>query len=288
MSSLQPEGPNAEQIKFWNETRGGTWVAQHDAINAQIAPLGRLAMERASVAAGERVLDVGCGCGTTTIELARRVGPSGRVLGADISGPMLADARKRASAAGVPNVEFVQADAQTYTFPSAAFDLLFSRFGVMFFADPTAAFANLRTALRSGGRIAFVCWRTLPENPWMGVPLAAALQFLPPPPIPGPDAPGPFAFADRDRVERILAGAGFTDVAFDAVDEPLVVGGGADIPRTVEFLLQMGPLAAAMREAGQAKSDEVLAAVAESLRPYYTDEDGVRMPSASWIVTARV
>src|SRR5204862_328727 len=126
------------------------------------------------------------------------------------------------------NVEFVQADAQTHAFPASAFDLVFSRFGVMFFADPTAAFANLRSALRPGGRVAFVCWRTLPENPWMAVPLMAALQFLPPPPIPGPEDPGPFAFADRARVERILGGAGFADVALEALDEPLVVGGGAD------------------------------------------------------------
>lgn len=287
MTALSADGPNAEQIKFWNETRGATWVAQHDAIDVQIAPLGRRAMDRATIAVGEHVLDVGCGCGPTTLEIAGRVGRNGTVLGADISGPMLASARDRARAAGAANVRFEQADAQTHVFPPGAFDLVFSRFGVMFFADPTAAFANLRAALRPGGRVAFVCWRTLPENPWMAVPVMAALQHLPPPPIPGPEDPGPFAFADRSRVERIFGGARLTDVGFEAVDEQLIIGGGGDIAKTVDFLVQMGPLAAALREAGPAKTAEVIAAVGESLQPYYSPGGGVRMPSAAWIVTAR-
>src|SRR6185369_16739021 len=154
-------------------------------------------------------------------------------------------------------------------------------FGVMFFADPTAAFGNLRRALRPGGRVAFVCWRTFPENPWMSVPMMAALQHIPPPPIPGPEDPGPFSFADQGRVERVLRGAGLTDVAFAPLDETLIVGGGANLARTVEFLAQMGPLAAALREVGDAKKTEVFAAVTDALRPYAA-ADGVRMPSAAW------
>ncbi len=180
MSALEYTGPNAEQIQYWNEQRGRAWVAQQELIEAQLAPLGRHAMDRAAIAAGERVLDVGCGCGQTTLELARRVGPRGSVLGADISSVMLGRARELAGAAGATNVRFEEADAQTHAFPPAGFDVLFSRFGVMFFADPRAAFANLRTALRPGARVAFVCWQALPLNPWMAVPLAAALQHFQP------------------------------------------------------------------------------------------------------------
>jgi hypothetical protein len=135
--------------------------------------------------------------------------------------------------------------------------------------------------------MAFVCWRSLPENPWMAVPIAAALQHIEPPAMFAPDAPGPFAFADATRVRGILTGAGFDDVAFDELDETLTIGGGGELDRTVDFLLQMGPTAAALREAGPAKTAEVAAAVREVLVPYHQDGVGVRMASASWIVTAR-
>src|SRR5262249_38336345 len=150
------------------------------------------------------VLDVGCGCGDSTVDLARRVAPDGTVVGMDISAVMLERARQTAREQGV-NARFEHADAQTHAFAPASFDVLFSRFGVMFFADPTAAFANLRSALRPGGKLAFVCWQSLAENPWMLVPLGAAFQIIPPPPMPAPDAPGPFAFADQSRVRSILA-----------------------------------------------------------------------------------
>jgi SAM-dependent methyltransferase len=262
-------------------------VALQEVIDTQLAPLGQRTMDRGAIAAGERVLDVGCGCGQTTLELARRVGTSGSVLGVDISSVMLDRARELARAAGVAHVDFTNADAQTHAFPAESFDVLFSRFGVMFFADPRAAFANLRAALKRGGRVAFVCWRTLPENPWMAVPIAAALQHIEPPAMPAPDAPGPFAFADAARVRGILEGAGFDAVAFDGLDETLTIGGGGELDRTVDFLLQMGPTAAALREAGPAKTAQVAAAVREALVPYHQDGVGVRMASAAWIVTAR-
>jgi SAM-dependent methyltransferase len=233
------------------------------------------------------VLDIGCGCGDTTIELARRVAPGGAATGIDISAVMLERARQAARAQRIA-ASFERADAQTHAFPAASVDVVYSRFGVMFFADPTAAFANLRRALRPGGRLSFICWQSLPENPWMFVPLGAALQVLPPPPLPAPDAPGPFAFADSGRVGGILSGAGFIDVQFQDVRQTLRIGSGAGIDQTVDFLLQMGPAAAALRESSDPTLvPRVAAAVREALVPYATD-DGIRMPSASWIVTARV
>jgi SAM-dependent methyltransferase len=285
MSTMDTSGPNAQQVQYWNEVSGPKWVVLQATIDEQIRPLGRLAMDRAALRPGERVLDIGCGCGDTTIELARRVAPGGAVTGVDISAVMLERARQTAREQGV-NARFERADAQTHAFPPASADVLFSRFGVMFFADPTAAFANLRRALRPSGRLAFVCWQALADNPWMLVPLGAALQVMPPPPLPAPDAPGPFAFADPERVRGILAGAGFRDIQLEPVQQTLTVGGGAGLDVTVDFLLQMGPAAAALRESPDPSlAPRVAAVVRTALEPYLTPE-GVRMPSASWIVTA--
>jgi len=286
MSRLDYAGPNAEQIKYWNESRGQTWVEQHTMIDEQIQPLGAKAMDRAALQAGERVLDVGCGCGPTSLELARRVGDTGSVLGIDLSSVMLDYARRQPRAAGAGYVRFEEADAQTHALPAGAFDVLFSRFGVMFFADPRAAFANLAKALRPGGRVIFVCWRTFPENPWMAVPMMAALQHIPPPPIPGPEDPGPFAFASQDRVRGILEGAGFSNVAFEPIDQELHIGGARGIDAAVDFILKMGPTAAALRDVGPEKVAEVAGAVREAVRPYH-GPDGVKMGGAAWIVTAR-
>jgi len=281
------EQSNAEQIQYWNEVAGPKWVAYNALIDAQIAPLGRRAMERADVAAGDRVIDVGCGCGETTRELARRVGPAGHVLGIDISAPMLARARESGRELGVTNAVFEQADAQTHAFPPAAFDVLFSRFGIMFFADPPAAFANLRKALRPGGRLAFVCWQALPKNPWLFVPLQAAAPHLTLPPPPAPDAPGPFSFADAERVRGILGGAGFEEIAFEDVQQKLTIGGAGSVDDAVRFLIEgVGPTSAALRDAAPEVRDRVRAAVRDALAPMVTPS-GVQAGSAAWIVTAR-
>jgi SAM-dependent methyltransferase len=282
---LEPSGPNAEQIRYWNET-GSKWVRLHDRIDAQIASLGRRAMERAGIAAGERVLDVGCGCGTTTLALASLVGTQGSVVGIDISAVMLERAQQMVRDAGVDNVELLLADAQTHAFTSPPFDLVFSRYGVMFFTDPAAAFANLRPVLRPGGRVTFLCWRSLQQNPWMLVPLMAAsahVQLTPPP----PEAPGPFAFADAERVRSILTAAGFSQVVLEDIDETPTVGGGGGLDATVEFLMQMGPTGAALRNADPSLPPRVAAAIREALQPYCTSE-GVRMPAAARIVRAAV
>ena len=287
MTSLAPEGPNAEQIQLWNAPgMGPKWVDLDERLNAMIGPLGNTAIDRAGVASGEAVLDVGCGCGNTTLELARRVGSSGTVTGIDISTVMLERARERIKEAGQGQVDFENADAQTHVF-HARFDLVFSRFGVMFFADPRAAFANLRSALRPGGRLAFLCWQPVAKNPWMMVPTAAAASHVELPPPPEPNAPGPFAFGDDERVRGILEGAAFEDVQLEAYEEGLLLGGGLELDETIDFFVRgVGPLSRILSELTPEKVDRVKAAVREAIEPYQTD-DGVRMPAATWIVTAK-
>lgn len=276
-------GANADQIAYWNNAAGETWAALQDRLDRQIEPLGRRAMDAGAPKGGERVLDIGCGCGQTSLELAQRVAPAGQVLGVDISEPMLEVARRRGGEAGATNVSFLAADAQTQAFPPGGFDLAFSRFGVMFFDDPAAAFGNIAAALAPGGRLAFVCWRPMLENPWMSVPMFAALPLLPPMPPPAdPTAPGPFAFADPERLRGILASAGFVDIAIAPHDQQI---GGNDLEQTVAMSLRVGPLGAVLRENPELK-DGVVGAIREALTQYVTPQ-GVMLASATWIVTAK-
>ena len=286
MSTEPSSGPNAEQVRYWNEQTGPKWVALQAQLDAQLDALGLRAMERAAIAAGEAILDVGCGCGATTLELARRTGSGGEVLGVDISAPMLEVARRRAAEAGLDNARFERADAQTHALPAASRDVVFSRFGVMFFADPTAAFRNLHRTLRPSGRLSFVCWQSLPQNPWMAVPLGVVAQHvaLPPPPVPG--APGPFAFADRERVTGILVDAGFAEVDFEPAHDELTIGGTTDLDEAVKFLLTLGPSAALLAAASDAVRSTVVAAVRDAIAPHH-GAGGVCMPAAAWLVRAR-
>jgi SAM-dependent methyltransferase len=286
LSTLEPSGANADQIRYWNEQAGPRWVAHQALLDAQLAGLGARAIERAAVAAGDAVLDVGCGCGATSLELARRTGDTGSVLGVDISAPMLALARQRAAEAGARKLRFALADAQTHQFACESIDVVFSRFGVMFFTDPVAAFANLRRALKPGGRLAFVCWQALPLNPWMALPLGVIAQHLTLPPPPAPDAPGPFSFASRERVERILDEAGFAEVVVEPVAEQISVGGAIDLDRATEFVLTLGPAGVLLRDAPADVRTRVASAVRAALAPSH-GPDGVRMDSAAWIVRAR-
>jgi SAM-dependent methyltransferase len=287
MTTLEPAGPNAEQIAYWNEKAGASWVARQALLDEQIAPLGLAAMERAKVASGERVLDVGCGCGQTTLELAARVGPRGSVTGIDISTPMLERARERARERNLTRIRFLNADAQSEPLGAAAYDLVFSRFGVMFFADPTLAFANLRASLAPGGRVAFVCWQELARNPWVSVALRAAAQQIQLPAPPAPGAPGPFAFAAPERVCGILEGAGFRGVAIEPLQGEMVVGGAqAPLEQAVETMLQLGPLGRVLREAPADVVARAAAAVREALAPHATPE-GVILGYSAWIVGAR-
>src|SRR5215472_1385185 len=177
---------HAQQLAFWNGPAVTRWITRQEQMDAALAPVADAAITLAAVQPGERVLDIGCGSGATSIALARLVGPRGQVTGLDVSGPMIELARKRS--VGMANLDWLLADAAAHEFPPGSTDLLFSRFGVMFFGDPVATFANLRRALRpDGGRLVFTCWRPLNENPWMLLPLQVVQTLVPPVPRPGPD-----------------------------------------------------------------------------------------------------
>lgn len=278
---------NGEQRTYWNEKAGPIWVVYQERLDRQIGAHGERALEVLAPAPGEHVLDLGCGCGDSSLALARRVAPGGRVLGLDLSEPMLARAAERAARAGLANLSFRAADVQAAPLEAGAFDAAFSRFGVMFFADPVAAFRNVRSALRPGGRLAFACWRPVTENPWVLVPMAAAAPLLPLPAPPPPGAPGPFAFGDAARVRGILEAAGFADVAIEPADLPMTPGGG-DLDEAADILLEVGPLASALREAeaGDALRDQVRGAVRKAFESHLRDGQ-VELGSAIWLVRAR-
>lgn len=284
--SPQPSS-NAEMIRFWNEDAGAAWVAAQERLDLQVGPLGGRALARAGLGAATRALDVGCGCGGSTLEIARVVGDAGRVLGVDVSTPMLERARARAEAEGLASrIEWRVGDAQTAPLGEDAFDAAYSRFGVMFFEDPVAAFRNVARALRPGGRLAFVCWQGRERNPWMTAPALAAMKHVAFPRPPPPEAPGPFAFADATRVCDLLERAGFADVEVESAEEPMRLGGGR-IDDALELFLSVGPVGAALRDA-QAGPDlraRVLEAVREALESFRTPR-GLEAPAAAWIVTA--
>ena len=284
MEALVGHDLNADQIAYWNGPGGQRWADRQQSQDILLAPVANLVIERARPTAGERVIDVGCGSGAISIALAQKVGPTGHVLGIDISGPMLARARQIAPA-GLP-VEFVLADATVYPFAPASFDLLVSRFGVMFFADPGASFANLRKALKPSGRLAFACWREPRENPFFMAPLQAVYKHVPKLPQQGPEDPGPFAFASEARVQRILGEAGFAGVAMEPCNLSLDVAVGRGLDAAVQGALEIGPAARALAE----QPPEVVAAASHSIREALAPlvrGQSVPLPAAIWIVTAR-
>jgi ubiquinone/menaquinone biosynthesis C-methylase UbiE len=273
---------NGAQIEFWNGPLGRHWVANQERLDRVWQTIGEPAIACARVRPGERVVDVGCGCGATALDLAAKVGPSGSVFGVDISGPMVARARERASALTVPNLEFVQADASTYAFAGDA-DLVFSRAGVMYFADPVGAFTNLRRALRPGGRLVFVCFRGKELNSWWTVPLAAAASAITADAAPPTRAADTFSLADQTPLRAMLDGAGFADAVCEAVDHDVVLG--SDVDAATDFSLEAGP--AQLLLAGV--SDEVRTHVRQVVREALTQHvgsTGVSLRAATWIVQA--
>jgi SAM-dependent methyltransferase len=275
---------NADQIAYWNGPGGQRWTNRHAAQDILLAPVSRLLMERANAKPGERIFDVGCGFGSIANALAREVAPSGFVLGIDISAPMLDLARQLADK-DLP-LDFALADATVHPFEPESFDLLVSRFGVMFFAEPVVSFAHMRKALRPQGRVAFACWREPRANPWMMAPLQAVYKHVPKLPPQQPDDPGPFGFASEDRVNRILDEAGYKNIAMERCDLSLDIAVGGGLEAAVRSALEIGPSSRAL----EGQPPEVKAAAEQSIRdmlaPFVRGES-VPLPGSIWIVTAR-
>jgi ubiquinone/menaquinone biosynthesis C-methylase UbiE len=276
-----------EYVDFWNEILVPKFICWKHIIVDGLTHHSAQVFPRLAVKEGDRVVDVGCGFGDTAIELARRVGPTGSVLAIDCCNAFLEYGRRDATTAAVGNVEFKEADVQTYPF-RPEFDFCFSRFGTQFFENPVIALRNMRTSLKPGGIMTMIVWRCFEENPWLYIPKQVVLRYLP---TPGENArtcgPGPFSMADPEVVTKQLEIAGYTDIDFERIDAPILVGRTSD--EAVEMQLALGPAGEIVREAGaiaEKRRDEVATALKTELARYETAE-GIVMQSSSWKVTAR-
>jgi ubiquinone/menaquinone biosynthesis C-methylase UbiE len=276
---------NAAQIEHWNSESGQHWVDQQDRYDRMLAPYADRLLEAAGIEREDRVLDVGCGTGTTTLRAAAAAAAV-EVLGIDISQPMIARARRRAKDRGIQNARFEVADAQTVALDAGGHDLAISRFGIMFFDDPSGAFANVAAGLRADGRLAFVCWQTLAQNEWMLRPGAALAEVLPMLEPGEARAPGPFAFGDPDYVGTVLRDAGFRAVELEPLVGSILLGGGGSLDESVGWLRGTSVARALFRGADPDTVERAVASVRAALAPH-EGSDGVRLGAAAWLVQAR-
>jgi SAM-dependent methyltransferase len=274
---------NAEQREYWNSEEGAVWVREQDRYDEMLAPFTVALLDAAAPGSSDTVLDIGCGTGGTAIGAAR-LAADGQATGIDISAPMIDGARRRAEREGVTNVTFALRDAQADPLGTDV-DLALSRFGVMFFDDPVAAFSNVQRSLAPAGRLAFVCWQPLLVNEWMTVPALAVAEHVPLPEPPAPGAPGPFSFGDPDHVRAVLDAAGFGNVTVDAHETSLLLGGVGSVESAVTFLRSTGMGRTLLSTAPADVVDRALDGVRAAIAPHH-DGDGVRMQSATWIVQA--
>jgi SAM-dependent methyltransferase len=283
MSTVEETSTNREQREYWDR-EGEKWAREPGRIERLNGEFGSVMLDAAQLRAGELVLDVGCGTGATTVEAAARVAPRGTAVGIDFSRPLLAVARQRIEHAGHDKVDFIEADAQVYPFEEDAFDVIVSRFGTMFFEDPGAAFLNLARTVRPGGRMAIVCWQDVLLSEWTAVIGGAAATHLGFPDFGPPGAPGPYAFADGDRLKRIVESGGFHNVILEGVTRPMLMG--RDVDDVVGFFTSLELVAEWFASNPQDKVEAAIAAVREALASYSRPE-GVIMSGSVWLVTAR-
>jgi SAM-dependent methyltransferase len=277
---------NEQQAEFWNSDVVSHRIARQEHYEATFRRLTEQLLAAAGIGTAAAVLDVGCGCGATSLEAARRA-TAGSVVGIDLSEAMLAVSRQQAAAEGLTNVSFVAGDAQTYRFePGQRFDVALSRFGVMFFDNPVAAFANIRDALGRGGRLAFVCWQQVEQNPYFLVPGLAIGEHIPMPEPAPPGAPGPHALADPARIRSLLADAGLTEVTVDALVQEVQVGASGSFEDAVQFVATSGVVRMVLAGADPASRERAMASLRTALAPHARD-DGVWLGTATWLVTAR-
>jgi SAM-dependent methyltransferase len=274
--------PNRDQTELWNKGSGEAWVEMQALLDRILEPFGRLVVDAGYPREGGQVIDIGCGCGATTLAMARRVGESGYCVGLDISHPLIAAARKRAATEGISNASFIEGDGQVYTLEQGRYDAVISRFGVMFFDDPVAAFDNIRRSARAGAKLAFVAWRSPAENEFMTTAVRAAAPFLPPMPPTNPDAPGQFAFANKSRVTSILEASGWSAVELQRADVACQVS-EADL---MTYVTRLGPVGNALRETDEPAKEKVTAALGLAFAPFIY-AGFARFTAACWLATAR-
>ncbi len=288
MSDANPteDTANVAMRHYWNEVAGPRWVGRAEIQESRNIEVAQLLLREARAVPGERVLDIGCGPGATALPLAASVGPSGHVTGIDISEPMLGLLRRRIAERGIANLTALLADAQTYVFAPASFDLLTSRFGVMFFADPLAAFRNLGPALRPGGRLAMAVWAPMADNVHWQIPFEIAVRHVGPPAPTPPHAPGPMAFRDPDYLRGILGRAGFVDIRIDKRAFHVV---GRSAAAEAEHAGMLGPSGRLLdeKEADEATRQAIVEETEAAFASYAAANGEVRLPGTFLLVTAR-
>jgi ubiquinone/menaquinone biosynthesis C-methylase UbiE len=279
---------DTEFVRFWNEVLAPKFIRFRHVLVGGLTHHSAAVFPKLPVGQGDRVLDVGCGFGDTAIALARIVGPEGEVIGIDCCDPFLDIAREELEASGLGNVRFMRGDAEI-ALPDAAVDFVFARFGTMFFANPVAGLRNMRKALRPGGAMTHIVWRERADNPWLSMARDVVLDFLPPP---GEDArtcgPGPFSMSDEATVRRMMEIAGYTDITFERVDAPVLIG--RNVQDAIDFQLAIGPAGEVFREAGsfaEERRGEIEAALAAAIDRQKREADGIVMDSSSWVITGR-
>lgn len=280
---MPERGPvNREQAALWNEAGGRAWAEMQRVLDGMLEPLNELLVKQAVRRETNCVLDVGCGAGSTTLSVARRLGPGGSCLGVDISETLLAVARKRALEENLDTAVFVHGDAQTHPFEPNSFDAVISRLGVMFFDDSETAFANIKRATRRDATLTFAAWRSPRENPFMTTAPRAAAPFIPSWPAPEPNAPGQFGFADADRVRRILGNSGWRDIDIQPIDVAI------SLPEKdlLAYVTTLGPVGLALREMEEPRRTQTATAVRAAFDPFVRD-GAARFTAAGWLVTAR-
>ena len=275
---------NIKQKQFWSGAGGDVWVDKQREMDIMLNPLGRKAIEQLVLEEHTKILDIGCGCGATTIEIAKMI-PKGHVTGLDISIPMLDRAEKFASEMSLSNIDFQVKDVQTEEISSNQYDIAFSRFGVMFFEDPYEAFKNINQSIKENGQLVFVCWQHSSLNPWQSLSLQVIKEYLDLP-SPPPKSPGPFAFEDKDYIEDILKGTDFKDISIADNQEDIVMFSGKSIREACEDYLTINPVVTEMlKNSGNELKEEILEALIAKFSSFHNN-DGLLFPSATWIVSA--
>ena len=279
------EDKNVKQKEFWSGAGGDVWVNKQKEMDIMLNPLGQRAIDKLDLSNGKRILDIGCGCGATTLEIAKMI-PEGKIIGVDISEPMLNQARKDALEMSLSNTEFVVQDVQTDEISKDAFDIAFSRFGVMFFEDPYEAFKNINNALKIGGQLSFVCWQEPLLNPWQSLSIEVIKQFIDLP-VPPPKSPGPFAFEDKSYIVDILDRSNFKEINIDDNQEEIIMFSGKSLKEASEDYLTINPVVTEMlKNSPKELKEEILEALIIKFSDFHEDH-GLVFPSATWIVTAK-